>query len=1124
MRTRLAIACNAVLEVGWLFALILTPLFFNVFSARSFEPDKIALLRSIALIMCVAWLIRWIEEYPGGHSTNKNVNGTGMKERSRFLRFIIDTPCVLLVLLFLISYAFSTVISIFPRISFLGSYSRLQGLYSFFAYGVIFFILISAIEKREQVERFFKVIIFTSVPISLYGILQHYQLDPLNWSTTMGERITGANMGNPIFVAAYLIMAVPVTISKLIESFLAINQQKDRRAVLWIAILLYAIIVILQVVCILFTLSRGPWLGLFGAFFIFFLGTLIFEARKDTTDLRFNMKDIIKAFLFALGGIVTGFLPAYLYFFIKKKGFRWLWLGFVFQIIILTAFLFILNLPNTPLKPILKIPYVSRLGELSYKAEFGTTRVRILIWDGTIDLIRSNHLRMIAGYGPESMKHVWDPYSPGELAQHESKSSAPDRAHNEAFDRIVTTGFIGFFLYMALMGSIFYFGFKWLGLIKTKAHKAFFFIVTMIGSILGILLPRVIQGTFSFAGVGLSFGFILAISIYLIVAPFMMRKYRQNNVQAGRYFLILGLLAGIAAHFIEIHFGIAIASTRLYFFAFTAMIIVLGIKEFTKAPVVLEQAAPPVRINENHRKKGKTQPSTKKQSNRQVNTKEFLQSESRYLPLRPVISYSLLTGLIISTIVFSFITNQKSETDAFSIILLSLAGQNQTFGTLIMLIVTYLMGGLLVLDVVQHSSRKTEKKADFLGSIGIYTTTILFIFIVSSFIQSSFLKPDMDVGGIIVYFFIFVFCLGLAMAYFLMPSSKLLPSVFWKKQALWFYALLLPTAFLIISTTNIAPVKADIYLKIGLAHERNYRWNEGIRMVTRATEMETDEETFYLNLGRILFGKANSSNDLNEKNTIFEKIRETMERAHSLNPMNTDHIANLGLLYLRWAEFDPIPENRRKKLSMSNSYFQKALEKSPRKTIIINNLARVFAAEGNFNEAINRLNNSLTLDNTFAGTYIALGDIYGMYGKSSEAMQAYEKAIMYDQSNADAMSMLGLMYFKEGRLKESLELTRKAVELRPSLMKAQSLLGLIYFKLGRFQEAIAANLKVLSMRPSDIGAHRNLVILYDKIGRRDNAIKHLESAIYYSPPQEKQQLEQVLKQMKTGNTLTPKGS
>jgi tetratricopeptide (TPR) repeat protein len=508
----------------------------------------------------------------------------------------------------------------------------------------------------------------------------------------------------------------------------------------------------------------------------------------------------------------------------------------------------------------------------------------------------------------------------------------------------------------------------------------------------------------------------------------------------------------------------------------------------------------------------------------QAKTEKLQKPASAYLPLRVVMVYAILTGLIISTIVFSFFINQPSGSDTFSIIWLSLAGQKNTFCTLILLIVAYLTGGLLVLDNLWNFSCETGKKVDFLGSIGVYTVTNLLIFVISSLIQTSYLKPDIDIGGVIIYFFIFVMFLGVAATYFLMPPLKTLPSVFWKKKALWSYALMLLAAFWTVSSSNITPIKADIYLKQGIAQERNYRWNEGIRLVTRAIDTDPDEETFYLNLGRILFGKANSSNDLIEKNAIFEKIRETMERAHSLNPMNTDHIANLGLLYLRWAEFDPTPEGRRKKLSVSSSYFQKALEKSPRKTIIINNWARVLAAEGNFDEEIKKLNHSLSLDNKFTGTYIALGDIYGMHGKPKESLQAYEKAVEYDQFNADAMAMLGLMYFKEGRLKESLELTRKAVELRPSLMKAQSLLGLIYFKLGRFQEAIDANLKVLSMRPSDVGAHRNLVIIYEQIGRRDSAIKHLESAIFYAPPQEKQQLEQILQYMKAGKPLAPKGS
>jgi tetratricopeptide (TPR) repeat protein len=480
--------------------------------------------------------------------------------------------------------------------------------------------------------------------------------------------------------------------------------------------------------------------------------------------------------------------------------------------------------------------------------------------------------------------------------------------------------------------------------------------------------------------------------------------------------------------------------------------------------------------------------------------------------------YALLTGLVISTILYAFVIYQPSETETFGILWVSLVGPKQTYGTLILLVLTYIFGGLLVLDSLGYFSRETGKKVDLLGSMGVYTGTNLLIIFIFSFFQTSYLKPNMDVGGVIVLFFVFILVLGLLTAYFLVPPPATLPAVIWKKKALWAYTLLIIAAFWLISAFNITPVMADIYLKLGMAQERGYRWNEAARFVNRAIELDPNEETFYLNSGRILFGKANSSNDLNEKNAIFEKIRETMERAHVLNPMNTDHIANLGLLYLRWAEFDSSPESRQKKLSTSNRYFQKALEKSPYKTIILNNWARVFAAQGNFDESIKVLNRSLSLDSTFAGTYIALGDIYSMYGKPKEALQTYEKAISYEQSNADAMSMLGLMFFKEGRLNESLEITRKAIELQPGLMKAQSLLGLIYFKLGRFQDAIDANLKVLSMRPSDIGAHRNLVILYEKVGSRDKAIKHLETVIQYAPPQEKRQLEQFLQYMKSGKS------
>jgi hypothetical protein len=41
-RTKLSRFCDGIMEAAWLAALIVVPLFFDVYSSRIFEPDKIA--------------------------------------------------------------------------------------------------------------------------------------------------------------------------------------------------------------------------------------------------------------------------------------------------------------------------------------------------------------------------------------------------------------------------------------------------------------------------------------------------------------------------------------------------------------------------------------------------------------------------------------------------------------------------------------------------------------------------------------------------------------------------------------------------------------------------------------------------------------------------------------------------------------------------------------------------------------------------------------------------------------------------------------------------------------------------------------------------------------------------
>ena len=56
-RDRLAGACDQVVEGGWILIALAVPLYFNVYSSRTFEPDKVALFRSLAVAMAGAWLI-----------------------------------------------------------------------------------------------------------------------------------------------------------------------------------------------------------------------------------------------------------------------------------------------------------------------------------------------------------------------------------------------------------------------------------------------------------------------------------------------------------------------------------------------------------------------------------------------------------------------------------------------------------------------------------------------------------------------------------------------------------------------------------------------------------------------------------------------------------------------------------------------------------------------------------------------------------------------------------------------------------------------------------------------------------------------------------------------------------
>jgi len=172
--------------------LVVVPLFFNIYSQRVFEPDKLSLLRSIALVMGVAWIIRLVEDWrtaappvtaaaagAAGNGTESLPDGSPARQ-SIWWR-IVKTPLVLPILLLILVYLVSTALSVVPSVSLLGSYQRLQGPTPTCRTSSSFSDASGAAHK-QQLNRVVTVAILVSFPIALYGLVQHFGLDPLPWA------------------------------------------------------------------------------------------------------------------------------------------------------------------------------------------------------------------------------------------------------------------------------------------------------------------------------------------------------------------------------------------------------------------------------------------------------------------------------------------------------------------------------------------------------------------------------------------------------------------------------------------------------------------------------------------------------------------------------------------------------------------------------------------------------------------------------------------------------------------------------------------------------------------------------------------------------------------------------
>ncbi|MFC2085796.1 tetratricopeptide repeat protein [Bacteroidota bacterium] len=509
--SRLAQFCGHLIEAGWLVAMVV-PLYFNEQSSRIFEADKTLVIRIIGLVIAVAGTVRLLELQRGGkpHWIRRRL-AAGLDTA----RANVGLTAILLgVVLLAGSHIISTIFSVSPWVSVWGSFQRMQGLATVGAYLVLFASVATMLRTRDQLNRLVSIALVVSLPLSLYGIAQHFGLDPLIWSADVTRR-AASTLGNPTFVGGFLIMVVPIAIIQLVSAKTSAAR------------LINGSILLILLACIIFAQGRGAVIAMGVSLLLLIL--LVARFAKEYTR---------STVIVAAGAIV------------------------VVLVSVLPAF----NVLNSS----------GGEGASDYlrqglETDSGSGRVRMLLWEGVDGLIASDLARMSIGYGPETVKLTLPAHIPAEIDRL-NDGAISDRAHNDVFDILLTTGLFGLLAWITVVTGLVLWSLRTLGIVSDRAERQRFLLVWFGLGVAALIAVRILDGLWRLGGLAFAAGLIGGLLIFLAASA-----SRTNPKPATQdRLLLVAILTSIIAHFLDVQIGVATTATRSYFWIFAGVVVAIG--------------------------------------------------------------------------------------------------------------------------------------------------------------------------------------------------------------------------------------------------------------------------------------------------------------------------------------------------------------------------------------------------------------------------------------------------------------------------------------------------------------------------------------------------------------------
>ncbi len=365
-----------------------------------------------------------------------------------------SNPLILPILAYLIISILATIFSVSPWISLMGFYKRYEGLSTLFVYIILFFTIIYFARERKFQERMFQLIFLASSLMSIYGLMQYFEIDPVRWKAEFALTKAFSAFGNPNFLGAYLAMTfglglylfLKVKKREKVDHFQFTRKERRERerelkkrkgqseekgGNLW----LLGIGLGLIYACLLVTLNRAGILGLFG-------GLIIFAFTIGWGIIKENKKRLIILGISLI--LITGWQGSAL------------WKRFSETI----------NLLKSKTKVSLIKEVRAQEEEVKMIKFTGSASERIWIWKRCFRIIYDHPW---LGVGPDAMALVYWPYE--KLGEPMTHRSLVDRAHSDFIDQAVTRGILGLLAYLWIIGTTVWMGWRLIVFFKKGQHR-----------------------------------------------------------------------------------------------------------------------------------------------------------------------------------------------------------------------------------------------------------------------------------------------------------------------------------------------------------------------------------------------------------------------------------------------------------------------------------------------------------------------------------------------------------------------------------------------------------------------------------------------------------------------------